>query len=182
MRFAGIFAAVFFAASPASPTGRIGVAGSPIINENVLQGTTQWKKIYLSGAYIEGYASAMSVAPGDEFALHISTSPAARYRIEIYRLGWYAGDGARLVMCLPACGADEQGLSEPVPAPDPITGEVRADWPVTDTVTVPPDWTTGYYLAELVVTSGRFAGQGKRVPFIVRPSPDSAPMGCAGPV
>jgi hypothetical protein len=170
-----VIAVAFIAAALASPAGRTARAGNPVLDENKQQGTTQWDRIYLSGVYIEGYASSQSVTPGDQLAFHVSTKPAARYRIEFYRLGWYASDGARLVACLPGCTAEEQGAAQPVPAPDPTTGEVRADWPVTDTIVVPPDWTTGYYLAEIVVTSGRFTGQGKRIPFIVRPVPSSTP-------
>ena len=49
---------------------------------------------------VEGYTSESSVAPGEALELHVSTSPAEDYRVEIYRLGWYDGDGGRLVGCL----------------------------------------------------------------------------------
>src|SRR5436190_9039898 len=38
-----------------------------------------------SPSAVEGYASEVSVAPGDTLHLHVSTSPAALYIIEIYR-------------------------------------------------------------------------------------------------
>ena len=55
---------------------------------------------------VEGYTSESSVAPGEALELHVSTSPAEDYRVEIYRLGWYGGDGARLVAGSPESRGD----------------------------------------------------------------------------
>ena len=144
------------------------VAANPIQRENTLPGSPNWRLPRATPGAIDGYASGVSVAPGDELDLHVSTSPAARYRVEVYRIGWYAGSGARLVACSPACGSDEGGTPQPVPAPDPATGYLDAGWPVTDRLAVDRSWTTGYYLAELVLTDGDDAGRGSWVPFIVR--------------
>ncbi len=172
---AAVVLLVFAASMPAGATGS---AQPPLPNaivaENALVGTTAWNRRYASGASIEGYTSQESVASGDLLELHVSTNPAAAYRVEIYRLGWYGGDGGRLIACLPACETTEQGVPQPVPQPDPATGEARAEWPVTDSVTVPATWTTGYYLAELVIASGRLAGMATRLPFIVRSSSGAA--------
>jgi hypothetical protein len=54
------------------------------------------------------------------------------------------------------------------PAFDPATGYLDAGWPVTDTIRVGSGWVSGYYLADLVLTSGPFAGKAGWVPFIVR--------------
>jgi hypothetical protein len=48
---------------------------------------------------------------------------------------------------------------------------VVADWPVTDTVRIPDDAVSGYYLARVVLTSGDPAGKAGTVPFVVRPPP-----------
>ena len=143
--------------------------------ENGLAGSRSWQLRQAPGRAVEGYASAVSVAPGQQLGLHVSTVPSARYRVEVFRLGWYGGDGARLLACLPSCSGDEAGLPLPVPAVDPTTGYLDAGWPVTDTVTVGSGWVSGYYLAELVLTSGPDAGRAGWVPFIVRepPSRDS---------
>ncbi|MBV9197684.1 MAG: hypothetical protein JO168_26410 [Solirubrobacterales bacterium] len=121
----------------------------------------------------------MSVRPGGTITFHVNTNPVARYRIEISRLGWYGGAGGRRITCLvgstldPGCGADEPGMAQPIaPAPDPQTGETSAGWSTTNTLTVPPDWTSGYYLAVFRLTSGPTAGQTGFVPFIVQ-----APLG-----
>jgi hypothetical protein len=111
----------------------------------------------------------MSVEPGETLALHVAASEQARYRVEVYRLGWYRGLGGRRVACLPGCDADKPALLAPSrPAPDPATGVVRAGWPVTDTVGVSPLWVSGYYEARLVLTAGAHAGQSSPVYFVVR--------------
>jgi hypothetical protein len=100
--------------------------------------------------------------------LHVSTAPAARYRLAVFRLGWYQGLGARRILCIPSCSTDKPGSQQAVPAPDPATGLIAAGWPVSDTFTVPESWTSGYYVLELVLTSGPQAGTGTVVPLIVR--------------
>src|SRR5207247_8152396 len=61
-------------------------------------GTWQLSTPPTAGA-VEGYASEVSVAPGATLHLHVSTKPAAQYIVEIYRIGWYEGDGGALVTC-----------------------------------------------------------------------------------
>jgi hypothetical protein len=91
--------------------------------------------------------------------------------IKIYRLGWYGGVGGRLVACGPSpdCTRDEQGVAYPVPAPEPGTYRVVAGWPVTDTIRIPEDAASGYYLARIVLMSGVERGRAGTVPFVVRP-------------
>lgn len=149
-------------------------ATNPIQRENALPGSPSWRLPRASAGAIEGYASEVSVLPGARLDLHVSTSPAARYRVEVYRIGWYAGAGARLVACSPSCRGDEPGSPQPVPAFDPSTGYLDAGWPVTDSLTVSGDWTSGYYLAELVLTTGADSGRGSWVPFVVREPPARA--------
>jgi hypothetical protein len=157
--------------SPASRPGR----ANPVQIENALPGTAAWRLPQAPGRAIEGYASEVSAVPGDVVDLHVSTVPAARYRIDVYREGWYGGVGGRLVSCVPNCSGDEQGAPRPVPPFDRATGYLNADWPVTDQLTVGRNWTSGYYLLELALTGGPHAGDGGWVPLIVRepPSEDS---------
>jgi hypothetical protein len=146
-----------------------------IQRENAQPGTAAWNlpggtatDVATPSSHIQGYTSQPSVAPGDALQLHVSTTPASPYRVEIYRLGWYQGRGGRLIGCLPSCTSGHAGRSWPVPAPDPATGELAAGWPVTDATRVASTWTTGYYVAKLVLTGGPDRGQGSWVPFIVR--------------
>ncbi len=141
---------------------------NPIRRENALPGTAGWRLPRASPGAIEGYASGVSFLPGSKLDLHVSTTPSAHYRVEIYRIGWYAGTGARRVACAPGCATAEPGTARPVPPFDPSTGYLNAGWPVTDRFTVSPSWTSGYYLAELVLTDGPDSGRGSWIPFIVR--------------
>ncbi len=161
-------AALWLAAAAAGGTG-------PVASENARAGTPGWQLPAASAGAIEGYTSQLSALRGEAISFHVSTQPAQGYRILVYRLGWYAGVGARLVACLPACsGAQELGAPQPTPAPDPSTGEVIARWPVTDTLTIDPAWTSGYYLAQLVLTTGPELGRCYPVFFVVREAPGRA--------
>jgi hypothetical protein len=144
-------------------------AANVITAENALPGTTTWKTGTASKAGLDGYVSEISVAPGGQLHLHVTAPTAVRYRIEVYRLGWYQGIGARLITCVPSCTTDEvAATTPPTPAPDPKTGYLDAGWPVTDTVPAGSNWVSGEYLAKLVLTAGSPAGQVRYIPFVVR--------------
>ncbi|HEY2440476.1 MAG TPA: N,N-dimethylformamidase beta subunit family domain-containing protein, partial [Solirubrobacteraceae bacterium] len=169
---------MFAAASPALALNAVQV-------ENAKPGDSYWRAA-LQGpvggqAPIEGYANATSVRPGGTITFDVSTRPAANYRIEISRLGWYGGRGGRRITCLegmnipphssldPTCTNYEPGIQQPAaPAPDPVTGQIQAGWSPTDSLTVPSDWTSGYYLAVFHLTSGPSAGETGFTPFIVQ--------------
>ena len=145
-------------------------ASNPIQTENLRVGSGTISLAPAPPRAIEGYTSQTSVLPGGSLDFHVGTNPAARYRIVIARLGWYGGTGSRDVACLPGCASDEQGSPQPVPPPQ--TGrEVVAAWPVTDTLQVPVDWVSGYYVAQLVLTSGPDARRGYQTYFVVRELP-----------
>ena len=149
-------------------------APNPIQTENALSGTdpAEWLPPTYPPTSIEGYASEISVLPGEDVHFHVGTNEGYRYRIEVYRLGWYGAQGARLLTCLPSCGGDEPGQTYGSGQTDPATGVLRAGWPVTNTLSVPTTWISGYYYALLRVTSGGDdTGARGYVPFIVRDSP-----------
>jgi hypothetical protein len=146
----------------------------PVQIENARRGSMGWEGPIARGTAVEGYASSVSATPGQPLAFHVSTRPAARYRVELYRLGWYDGAGARLVVCSPSCTGDTEGFAQPVPAPssaDPHAPPVRADWPVTDTIPTEAQWASGYYLARFVLTSGPQAGAAGETFVILRQPP-----------
>jgi hypothetical protein len=144
---------------------------NPIQTENALGGTqpSEWLPPPTPPAAIEGWASEVSVLPGQQVHLHISTNEDDRYRVELYRLGWYGGLGARLVTCSPSCGGDEQGQHRVATI---RSGLIRADWPVTDTLSIPANAVSGYYYALLRVTSGGDDSDARgSVAFVVRDPP-----------
>ena len=83
---------------------------NPIVRENQRPGTTDWLVTRVEAApanerndryrrqrAIEGYVSRTSVQAGNTLTAFVSTSPAASYRADVYRLGYYGGKGGRLV-------------------------------------------------------------------------------------
>src|SRR5688572_27907661 len=79
-----------------------------VVRENRKPGTTDWLVTrvedvpanertdrYRRQRAIEGYVSRTSVRAGDTLTAFVSTSPAASYRADVYRLGCYGGKGAR---------------------------------------------------------------------------------------
>jgi N,N-dimethylformamidase beta subunit-like, C-terminal len=169
--------ASLFLALSGSRAGAV-IGSNPIVVENAQPGDSTW---FSGGAapssVIDGYAGEVSVTPGQAVQLHVSTAASIHYRVMVYRLGWYQGDGARLMACLPSCSASEPGAPRPpTPPPAPSTGYLDAGWPVTDTVSTQAGWTTGEYLAKLVVVTGTDAGASRFVPFVVRESTPRAPI------
>ena len=110
------------------------------------------------------------MAPGGQVQLLVTGAVGVRYRVEVYRLGWYQGVGARLQQCVPSCTGDEAVVARPAtPAPDPVTGFLDAGWPVTDTVTLAGGSVSGLYLAKVVVTAGgATVGEARNITFVVR--------------
>jgi N,N-dimethylformamidase beta subunit-like, C-terminal len=147
---------------------------NPVQRENRRAGSRSWSLDETAKPYkrIEGFASEVSLLPGHTVHFHVSTAPAARYRIELYRLGWYRGGGARFLACIPAGShRDHKGKARRHPRLAPVTGLVQAPWPVTDSFRFPRSMVSGYVLARLVLTSGRARGEVTYVPLIVRALP-----------
>src|SRR6266702_4296878 len=125
--------------------------GTTIAEDNARPGTAAWWAAPHAPPHaIEGYTLQPSVIAGDRISLAVSTRPAARYVGRVYRLGWYGGQGAREVAALPG----NVGLTRHAPPPDPVTGAIRAGWPVTDVLPTDEDWPTGQYVIVLELSSG----------------------------
>src|SRR5437870_3456691 len=71
---------------------------NPIVAENQLPGTPQstWG-VGTGDATIQGFATDISVDQGQTVDLKVNDTALAPYRIDIYRMGYYQGNGARLV-------------------------------------------------------------------------------------
>lgn len=143
-------------------------AANAISTENSLPGDPNWHRTAAPETSLDVYASQISLAPGERLQLHVSAALDTRYEALIYRLGWYQGDGARLVGCVPACGSDRACQRYPVPAPDPNTGFLDAGWPVTDSFQIPAAAVSGLYIAEAVARTGASVGKMRYYPFVVR--------------
>src|SRR5688500_9572365 len=81
---------------------------------------------------IEGYCSRQSVLAGESIDFMVSTRPAATFKIEIFRTGYYGGRGARLMTVLgPFTGAQQA---------DPAPGDKRIHecrWDAATSLTIP---------------------------------------------
>jgi VCBS repeat-containing protein len=111
---------------------------------------------------IEGFATDISINHGTTVSFKINTD-STDYRIDIYRLGYYGGDGARLVDTMVHTGLQTQ----PDPLVDTATGEVDAgNWSVSASWAVPADAVSGVYIAKLTRLDG-VEGE-NQIPFIVR--------------
>ena len=144
---------------------------NPITDENAQTGTPQstWYRTHADLTDIAGYSTKTTVAPGESIGFAVSTNKT--YRVIIYRLGWYGGNGAREMACLPSCTTSTSGVNRTTPNPNAVTGEVDANWPVQTgmSMTIPTNWTTGEYVAEYVITSaGSTQNQARYSPFVVR--------------
>jgi hypothetical protein len=154
-----------------SPAAR---ADNPIQAENALPGVQSWNGSGTS--LVEMFASQLGVLPGQEIDVHVNTRPAARYRISVYRLGWYGGAGGRLMTCVPSCGGDRAGQEQQQVWTDAVDGPpLRPNWPVTDVIQTGADWPSGYYELQAQLTSGPDAGRGTTTFVIVRQPPGAQP-------
>jgi len=82
------------------------------------------------------------------------------FAIDLYRMGYYGGAGARHVLSL--------GPFEGVAQKDPPVGEERlreCRWTPCTTITIPEDWVSGVYLGKLRLVEGRCESY---IVFIVR--------------
>jgi N,N-dimethylformamidase beta subunit-like, C-terminal len=158
--------------TPSTAPATSSTAANAVRRENSRPGTPGWEIPAGAGTVITGYASETSVAPGQSFHLHVAAPLGSRYRVLVYRLGWYRGIGGRLVMCVPGCRSTDAAIAQPPPTtPGSVTGLFRAPWLVTDHVEIPPYAVSGYYEAKLEIVGGGHAGAVGSVPLIVRQSP-----------
>src|ERR1700722_8475838 len=96
--------------------------------------------------FIEGFADNMSVNHGQTINFKINTD-CKNYRIDIYRLGYYVGNGARLITTITKSAASLQ----PAPLTNLPIGLVGAgNWGVTPSWAVPANAVSGVYIAHLV--------------------------------
>ncbi|MCX5425394.1 DUF4082 domain-containing protein [Streptomyces sp. NBC_00078] len=145
-----------------------GSGSNPVVCENSKPGTpkTDW---FSPNAYgdIKGFSTKESVQAGDtvQFKVQSKTS----YHVEIYRLGWYGGDGAREMSTVAQAAVTYPANYTTRPAScttKSATGLVDCgNWPVTVNWTVPSDAVSGLYIANLTQTDGDGL---MPYPFVVR--------------
>jgi hypothetical protein len=135
---------------------------NPVACENTKPGVppSQWEAD--DDESIQGFATKMSVTPGEAIGFKIK-SATSNYKIDILRLGYYGGDGARMIAsnltptstaAQPAC----QTFSD--------TGLIDCgNWSLTRSWTVPADAVSGVYIAHLIRND---TGGDSHIIFVVR--------------
>jgi hypothetical protein len=167
----GVVLAVPVSLAAVRTAGAAGPCGPPVVSviacENTQPGdpASDWQVSGAGDSTIQGFATSMSVTPGQTVSFKIST-PAKAYHIDILRIGYYQGNGARKVVqnllptatlpqTQPAC------LNDSAP-----TGLVDCgNWGVSASWAVPATAVSGVYFAHLVRND---TGGSSLVPFVVR--------------
>jgi hypothetical protein len=131
------------AAGPCDP------GGNPVVCENSKPGaaSSEWDVSGGGDTSVEGFATDMSVDAGDTVRFKVKAD--ADYTVDIYRIGYYGGDGARKVASVPRTGP----LTQPSCLTEEETGLVDCgNWSVSAAWSVPVNAVSGVYVANLVRT------------------------------
>lgn len=139
-------------ASPLSALQMQKADAALIARENRKEGAIDWQltKIRLDkrdgfrAPDIEGYCSHQSIEAGETLRFLVSMRPAGKFNLEIFRMGYYGGRGARLMTTLGPLAAKPQPLPEIGPE---RLRECR--WETNAELKIPSDWPSGVYLGRL---------------------------------
>ncbi len=146
---------------------RVLLSANPIVTENQLPGTPESVWLVPEGqadTNLEGFTTDISVDVGQTISFKVTDTTLDPYEIDIYRIGYYQGNGARLVDTIPSSQALRQ--NQPAPIYNSSTGEWDAgDWAVSASWTVPATAVSGVYLADLVDDK---TGEMNMIVFVVR--------------
>ncbi|PYC68694.1 phosphoribosylamine--glycine ligase [Streptomyces tateyamensis] len=109
---------------------------------------------------IKGFAAAGAVHPGGAVDLRVTVNPPRDFRVDVYRIGHYAGAGARHMTASPLI----PGLRQPAPL---VAGRTVSchHWWHSWRLQVPAHWAPGAYVAVLTTADQR---NRSHVPFTVR--------------
>jgi hypothetical protein len=164
--------ALFPSASQAAPCDP--PISNPIACENSKPGYDPaiWQINGVGDPSIQGFATSMSVNVGQTINFKIKTN-ASNYRIDILRLGYYDGDGARLIASnIPKSASLPQ--SQPACLTNSSTGLIDCgNWGVSASWTVPSTAVSGVYLAHLLRTD---TGGDSHIIFVVRNDASTSPI------
>ena len=157
------------------PLGSTAVAAAdpcatPVVNKVACENTkagnpaSEWDVSGYGSASIQGFSTQISVNLGETIGFKVDT-PATAYRLDIYRMGYYAGNGARKIATVTPSAALPQ--NQPNCLNDTATGLVDCgNWVVSASWTVPTTVVSGIYFAKLVRTDGTTGTS--HITFVVR--------------
>ena len=157
-----VLAGALLVLSPAAPAQA--ACANPVVCENQQPGTPQstWD-VSSPSTSIQGFSDPFSVNIGNSINFKIS-SPATSYAIDIYRMGYYGGDGARKITSLTPNISVSQNQS--ACSTNTVTGLVDCgNWGVSATWNVPSTAVSGVYFARIYRTDGTSGAN--QIPFVV---------------
>ncbi len=145
-----------------------------IVAENCLPGNppAEWDISGAGDVSIQGFATDISVNRGQTINFKIDTT-AAEYQIDIYRLGYYQGNGARLIDTIPSTAVT--ATNQPACTFDAANWNLLdcGNWSVSASWPVPPDAASGVYIARPSRTDN---GGASHIVFIVRNDASTADL------
>jgi hypothetical protein len=152
------------------PAWAAGACDPPVVSviacENSLPGVppSNWQVTGSGDPSIQGFATAISANPGETVSFKIK-STATSFHLDILRMGYYQGNGARIVAAaLRPTAALPQ--TQPACVTDSTTGLIDCgNWGVTASWSVPSSAVSGVYLAHLVRDD---TGGASLIPFVIR--------------
>ena len=138
---------------------------NPIVSENAKAGRppAEWDVAGIGDPSIQGFATEISVNRGSTVFFKIATTARA-YRLDIYRLGYYGGMGARLVTTVTPTVSLPQ--TQPPCSTEAATKLIDCGtWSPSASWAVPDDATSGIYFAKVTRPD---TGGASHIFFIVR--------------
>jgi Domain of unknown function (DUF4082)/Bacterial Ig domain/Purple acid Phosphatase, N-terminal domain len=121
---------------------------NPIACENTKPGSSDWELSGPMDRSILGFSTDISVNRGGTVSFKVKTD-AMLYTLDIYRMGYYAGMGARKIASILPSAALPQ--TQPACLTNSATGLIDCgNWAVSASWSVPADATSGIYFAKLV--------------------------------
>ena len=132
------------------PQDRGGTPDNRIVQENRLPGSpsTEWDINGPGDPTIQGFGHDISINRGETIFFKIKTD-STDYRIDIYRMGYYGGMGARLVDTIEPSVELPQSQPEGIRAPATLLYDC-GNWAVSASWQSPSDAVSGVYFARLV--------------------------------
>ena len=146
-------------------------AQNPIVVENAQSGNpiSEWGVPDFRDNRIAGFSTKMSLNAGETVHFKISVQTGATYTLKIYRLGYYGGNGARLIQNLGTLS----GVAQPAGISDPVTGLLDCgNWSESASWNIPTTAVSGFYIAKLE----RTGGGSNHIAFVVRNDASSSDL------
>ena len=138
---------------------------NPIVAENCLAGnpSTDWDVSGAGDTSILGFSTQISVNKGSAISFKINTN-STNYKLDIYRMGYYGGLGARKVATISPSATLPQ--TQPACLSDASTGLLDCgNWGVSANWTVPSNSVSGIYFAKVTRAD---TGGASHIFFVVR--------------